>query len=86
MFFEVPVIALFTKFDALDNKAYRTLIKENISRKDARSQAPTYAVVDFEKLHLKSVYGMQYPPKSHVYLRGKLFLLYIYCFNEIQCL
>ncbi|KAE9387337.1 GTP-binding protein [Gymnopus androsaceus JB14] len=65
----VPVIAIFTKFDALDNKAYRTLIKENISRKDARAQAPRRAVDDFEKSHLDDIYSRQYPPKGHVYLR-----------------
>ncbi|KIM26308.1 hypothetical protein M408DRAFT_313686 [Serendipita vermifera MAFF 305830] len=64
-----PVIALFTKFDALDNKAFAALREERLSRADARSVAPNRATMDFERQHLNSFYDRPYPPKRHVYLR-----------------
>jgi len=71
----VPVIALFTKFDALDDKAYDDLEKEGASWEEARRQAPVRAIADFEKVHLGSLYGRRYPPKGHIYLRGMILLL-----------
>ncbi|KIM19794.1 hypothetical protein M408DRAFT_334266 [Serendipita vermifera MAFF 305830] len=65
----VPVIVVFTKFDALDDKAYDTLRKNNLSRSDARKEAPKHAVIEFEQRHLNSFYTKPYPPKRHVYLR-----------------
>ncbi|KIM31993.1 hypothetical protein M408DRAFT_63884 [Serendipita vermifera MAFF 305830] len=65
----VPVIAVFTKFDALDNKAFTILRNKNLSRSDARKEAPKYAVTEFEQHHLTSFYNKPYPPKGHVYLR-----------------
>ncbi|KIM30902.1 hypothetical protein M408DRAFT_321887 [Serendipita vermifera MAFF 305830] len=65
----VPVIAVFTKFDALDNKAFAILREKNLPRADARKGAPGYAITDFEQRHLNSFYDRPYPPKAHVYLR-----------------
>jgi hypothetical protein len=42
---------------------------------DARAQAPTRAVDDFEKMHLPDLYKQKYPPNGHVYLRGNKFIL-----------
>ncbi|KIM26307.1 hypothetical protein M408DRAFT_330670 [Serendipita vermifera MAFF 305830] len=64
-----PVIALFTKFDALDTKAFSVLRQENLSRADARSGAPKRAISDFNQQHLSTFYDQLYPPKRHVYLR-----------------
>jgi hypothetical protein len=61
---------LFTKFDALDDKAYDDLEKGGASWEEAERQAPVRAVADFEKVHLGSLYGKRYPPKGHIYLRG----------------
>lgn len=72
--FVVPVIALFTKFDALDDQAYQHLEAEGASWEDAVAQAPLRAVADFEKLHLEHLYQREYPPQTHLYLRGSEFL------------
>lgn len=72
----VPVIAVFTKFDALDNKAFGILRKENLSRADAKREAPKRAAADFEKSHLPLLYAKSYPPRNHVCLRGMLFRLW----------
>jgi hypothetical protein len=85
------VIALFTKFDALDNEAYSTLIKKAYdtivekeitskdarkrAREEARTRAPHLAETDFHRVHLDRLYKSTYPPKGHVYLRGESFFL-----------
>jgi hypothetical protein len=65
------VIAVFTKFDALERKAYQALLDENSSRENAKAQALHRAVADF-KPHLDGLYKRPYPPRSHVYLRGNI--------------
>ena len=66
--FAVPVIALFTKFDALDDQAYDSLKSEKCSMQEAIQRAPARAVTDFEKWYLDRLKTWQYPPKGHVYL------------------
>ncbi|KZP09927.1 hypothetical protein FIBSPDRAFT_690900, partial [Athelia psychrophila] len=66
----VPVIVLFTKFDAMDDKAFAELKKSGVSTADARVQAPGHAVGMFERDLRDVIYGMKYPPKSHVLLRN----------------
>jgi hypothetical protein len=66
----VPVIAIFTKFDALDNKAFAALRKEKLSRADAKREAPGRATAEFERMHLDTLYAKPYPPKGHTHLRG----------------
>ena len=65
---------IFTKFDALEDKAYGDLAK-HYPHEDAVAQAPARAVADFENQHLPRVYGLKYPPKGHVYLRGSVFII-----------
>jgi hypothetical protein len=67
----VPVIVIFTKFDALDNKAFRDLRSENYSRKEAKLLAAERATADFERMYAQEIYMKPYPPKGHIYIRGK---------------
>ncbi|KAG8824272.1 hypothetical protein FRC19_002104 [Serendipita sp. 401] len=69
VFYAVPVIAIFTKFDALDNRAFNKLKKEGKSRRESRELATQRAVIDFEAIYLKMIYKYAHPPKAHVYLR-----------------
>jgi hypothetical protein len=78
----VPVIVIFTKFDALDNKAFKALKNEGLSRREAKDQAPERAVSDFEKVNLEVVYNQLYPPRGHVYLRGKSSLHTSFCADD----
>ncbi|KAG8869538.1 hypothetical protein FRC20_001286 [Serendipita sp. 405] len=71
VFYAVPVIAIFTKFDALDNRAFNKLKKEGKSRRESRELATQRAVIDFEAIYLKMMYKYTHPPKAHVYLRGE---------------
>ncbi|KAF8815112.1 hypothetical protein BYT27DRAFT_7199608 [Phlegmacium glaucopus] len=65
----VPVVAMFTKFDALEDVAYGKLIKEGIPPADAVNQTADRAVADFEKEYLPIFHELDFPPKGHVYLR-----------------
>jgi len=65
----VPVIAVFTKFDALEMKAYQNLLDKGDPREKAKAQASNQAL-DSIKGQVESLYKKQHAPKSHVYLRG----------------
>ncbi|KZP15247.1 hypothetical protein FIBSPDRAFT_833226 [Athelia psychrophila] len=65
----VPVIVIFTKFDAMDVKAFSELTKLGNSTDKARVQAPDHAVMMFERDLRGVLYGWKYPPKTHVLLR-----------------
>lgn len=68
----MPVIAIFTKFDAMDDKAFADIIDTGGTLEVARAEAPTRAVAMFDRDIRAVLYGMNYPPKSHVLLRGEL--------------
>ncbi|KZP32351.1 hypothetical protein FIBSPDRAFT_1036978 [Athelia psychrophila] len=65
----VPVIVIFTKFDAMDDKAFSELKRSGLSTDEARVQAPGHAGMMFERDLRGMLYGMKYPPKNHVLLR-----------------
>ncbi|KAF8805967.1 era-like GTP-binding protein [Phlegmacium glaucopus] len=65
----VPVVAIFTKFDALEDVAYGKLTKEGILPADAVKQTADRAVTDFEKEYLPIFHKLKFPPKGYVYLR-----------------
>jgi len=70
MIFSVPVIAIFTKFDALVQDAFATLIEENDDYEAAMDEAPNLARVEFDRIYPDLVYKTTYPPKGHVCLQG----------------
>ncbi|KAF7982584.1 hypothetical protein HWV62_27593 [Athelia sp. TMB] len=65
----VPVITIFTKFDAMDDKAFAELLKQGMPDDAARIQAPSHAFTMFEKDIKDILYETKYPPKGHVLLR-----------------
>ncbi|KZP22820.1 hypothetical protein FIBSPDRAFT_919288 [Athelia psychrophila] len=81
---DVPVIVIFTKFDAMDDKAFAELIESDMSIDDARAQAPGYAVAMFERDLRDVLYGMKYPPKTHVLLRD-MNLAHASCQELVNC-
>ncbi|KZP04581.1 hypothetical protein FIBSPDRAFT_1054588 [Athelia psychrophila] len=66
----VPVIVIFTKFDAMDDKAFGELTRSGVPMDDARMQAPDHAKVMFDRDLRDILSEMKYPPKSHVLLRN----------------
>jgi len=73
----VPVVAIFTKFDALEDVTYGKLRNEGIPHADAVKQTAERAVADFETEYLPVVRKLKFPPKVHVYLRGILLPLFL---------
>jgi hypothetical protein len=70
---QVPVIAIFTKMDALDEKAFNQLLNEGASFEDAYSKAPSLAKNKFEQSYLRPLNDVQNKPAFIVQLRGMLF-------------
>lgn len=64
------MIAVFTKFDALDDKAFESLEEEGVEWDIAVVRAPLRAAADFEKTHLERLINFRFPPKDYLYLRG----------------
>lgn len=68
----MPVVAIFTKFDALEDIAYGKLKNEDVPHDDAIKQTADRALVDFERDYLPVLNELKYPPKGRVYLRGNI--------------
>jgi len=71
----VPVVAIFTKFDAFEDVAYSKLTNEGVPHDDAVKESADRAVADFEREYLPVFHELKYPPKGHVYLRGNASIL-----------
>ncbi|KDQ15214.1 hypothetical protein BOTBODRAFT_296007 [Botryobasidium botryosum FD-172 SS1] len=66
----VPVIAVFTKFDALDCAAFNALEAGGLSFDKAKQGASAYAEDLFETTHLPLIQNQPHPPKGVVCLRN----------------
>lgn len=75
IFIQVPVIAIFTKMDALDERAFNQLLNEGASFEEADSKAPSLAKDKFERSYLRplTVENVKNKPAYIVQLRGMLF-------------
>ncbi|KDQ09589.1 hypothetical protein BOTBODRAFT_36846 [Botryobasidium botryosum FD-172 SS1] len=67
---KVPVIAIFTKCDALDADACTALVNQGMSLKDAQAEAPEYATREFQRTHLPLIREQRHPPKAVVCMRN----------------
>ncbi|KDQ10840.1 hypothetical protein BOTBODRAFT_474698 [Botryobasidium botryosum FD-172 SS1] len=66
----VPVIAIFTKFDALDAAAFSTLMDQGVPLEEAQKQAPEHAQAQFNQDLLPLVEQLAHPPRAVVCLRN----------------
>jgi len=78
--FTVPVLVLFTKFDALLGQAMADLEEENdeatLNCDEILIALPARAKKIFESYEFPSKFGKKkYPPKGHVIMEGKFHLL-----------
>src|SRR5947209_1977434 len=70
-FVSVPVIAVFTKFDALWDDAFGQLKKSGLTRMESKRMAPEKAKEIFTNMRIwDRLRETQYPPKDCVYLAG----------------
>jgi hypothetical protein len=65
----VPVILIFTKFDALDSIAFAKLCHEGRSFEEAEAEAPQHAEENF-KNELSRFQNRRYPARGVIYLRS----------------
>jgi len=70
--FQVPVVLVFTKFDALELKCYSKLLEEGKSYEEASIQVLELAHKTFQDEYLPRVLGAKFPPKTYVCLSGKI--------------
>jgi GTPase len=68
----VPVIAVFTKMDALDDEARNQLMYEEVSFAKIKEQVPVRARAIFEKNYLQRLEKVKHKPSYVVELRGML--------------
>jgi hypothetical protein len=74
----VPVIVVFTKFDAHDDEAYEALKHEGLSPDDAVEQAQSRALKDFQNICKDlPIFKSPYPPCAYVILRGNYLLIIV---------
>ncbi|KDQ12884.1 hypothetical protein BOTBODRAFT_34030 [Botryobasidium botryosum FD-172 SS1] len=66
----VPVIAVFTKFDALDSAAFTELCSQGFPFETAKEMAPKHAKETFNKEFLPLVESLAHQPKAVVHLRN----------------
>ena len=70
-FASVPVIAVFTKFDALWDDAFGQLKESGLTRMESKRMAPEKAKELFTNMKIwDRLCKTQYPPKDSVYLAG----------------
>ena len=72
-FIQVPVIAIFTKMDALEERAFNQLLNEGASFEEADNKAPSLAKDKFEQSYLRPLKDVKNKPAYIVRLRGVLF-------------
>ncbi|KDQ09681.1 hypothetical protein BOTBODRAFT_36790 [Botryobasidium botryosum FD-172 SS1] len=66
----VPVIAVFTKFDALDSVAFSALSMQGVPFKEAQKRAPEHAKAQFDQELLPLIDNLAHPPRAVVCLRN----------------
>jgi hypothetical protein len=67
----VPVIVVFTKFDALDDLAFVALCEKGFAEDDAVAQCETHAMELFkETVILDKLSGTRFPPGHIAFLRS----------------
>ncbi|KAF8814006.1 era-like GTP-binding protein [Phlegmacium glaucopus] len=65
----VPVIAVFTKMDALDKKVFSEQLNKKIPPREARKNVPSLARAKFERDYLAPLKKVSHQPKNIVELR-----------------
>jgi hypothetical protein len=71
---KVPVIAVFTKMDALDKKVFSKELNNGTPFSEAKSMVPALAKAKFEQDYLEPLKKVSHPPRKTVKLRGNVFI------------
>jgi len=68
--FQVPVVLIFTKFDALEDMCYGKLRNQGRSHEEASMQMQDLANNTFQQEYLPRILDAEFPPKAYVCLTG----------------
>jgi hypothetical protein len=70
--FLVPVVLIFTKFDALEDICYNKLRNQGKNHKEAKSAMHELANKTFQDEYLSRVLATEVPPKTYICLAGNV--------------
>ena len=76
----MPVVLIFTKFDALEVKCYSKLREQGKNHEEASMQVPELANKTLQEEYLPRVLDAEFPPKTYVCLAGNMLHSFIYLF------
>ena len=68
----MPVVLIFTKFDALVDKCYHKLRVQGKNHQEAKAAMHESAEKTFQDEYLSCVLATNFPPKTHVCLAGNI--------------
>ena len=74
--FQVPVVVIFTKFDALEDLCYNKLQSQGNDHQRAKDAMHEFAKKIFQKEYLSRVLATDFPPKAYICLAGNTLSLY----------
>jgi hypothetical protein len=72
----VPVVVIFTKFDALEDMCYNKLRSQGKNHQEAEDAMPELAKNIFQNEYLSRVLTADFPPKAYICLSGSILSFY----------
>jgi hypothetical protein len=69
---QVPVVLIFTKFDALVEKSYHKLRLQGKNHQEAKAVMHDSADKTFQDEYLSRVLATDFPPKTYICLAGRI--------------
>ena len=80
--FQVPVVLIFTKFDALEDMCYGKLRNQGKSHEGASMEVPELANKIFQQEYLPHILDAEFPPKTFICLAGNMCYILIHSLNS----
>ena len=80
--FQVPVVLIFTKFDALEDMCYGKLRNQGKSHEGASMEVPELANKIFQEEYLSRILDAEFPPKTFICLAGNMYYILINSLNS----
>ena len=68
----MPVVLIFTKFEALEDKCYSKLRDQGKGHQEAKNELPELANKIFRNEYLSRIQNTEFPPKTYVCLAGNI--------------
>jgi hypothetical protein len=72
----VPVVLIFTKFDALEDMCYNKLRSQGKNHQEAEDAMHEFANKIFQNEYLPRVLATDFPPKAYICLAGNILFLH----------